>query len=171
LTQEQLVNEVAGLLAEKPDSQPHVKEAINTLEQFWTTRKLEDIEKAERLFRELLPVEHSRHLQYVSNGVTFLTYIIRLAQPGLTPAQKNQLKMQLYQTVKPMYIFQGVTADIVWLPEAARFFNAKVDWMVEEYQNPFFTGPAVIDRSIYPKATSQQFTLQWPKVKTGSRAP
>jgi hypothetical protein len=174
LTQEQLVNELAGLLAEKPESQQQVKEAINTLEQFWTTHKLADIEKAERLFRELLSTEHGKNLQYVSNGVTFLTHIVRLAQPGVTAAEKARLKRVLYQTVKPLYIFQGLTADIVWLPEAVRFFNARVDMMVEDYNSPFYRGSPyreVVDRSIYPKATSQPFTLQWPKEKIGSQAP
>ena len=174
LTQEQLVNELAGLLAEKPESQQQVKEAINTLEQFWTTHKLADIEKAERLFRALLSTEHGKNLQYVSNGVTFLTHIVRLAQPGVTAAEKARLKRVLYQTVKPLYIFQGLTADIVWLPEAVRFFNARVDMMVEDYNSPFYRGSPyreVVDRSIYPKATSQPFTLQWPKEKIGSQAP
>ena len=170
LTQEQLVNEMAGLLAEKPENQAQVKEAINALEQFWTSHKLEDIGKAEKLFRELLPQEHLKNLEYVSNGVTFLTYIVRMAQPGVTPEQKNELKAELYQTVKPMYIFQGLTADIVWLPEAVRFFNARVDMMVEEYHFPFFSGSPnseFVDRSVYPKATSQPFTLQWPKRTSG----
>jgi hypothetical protein len=43
------------------------------------------------------------------------------------PAQKTQMKIQLYQTVKPTYIFQGLTAEIVWLPEAVRFFNVRID--------------------------------------------
>jgi hypothetical protein len=166
LTQEQLVNELAGLLAEKAESRQELKEAINTLELFWTTHKLADIEKAEKLFRELLPRENSKNLQYVSNGVTFLTYVARLAQPGLTPAQKFKLKTELYMTVKPMYIFQGLTADIVWLPEAVRFFSARVDMMVEDYLSPHFAGspyPEVVDRRIYPKATSKPFKLQWPK--------
>jgi hypothetical protein len=166
LTQEQLVNELAGLLTEKPESQQPVKEAINTLEQFWTSHKLADLEKAEQLFRGVLPQEKSKNLEYVSHGVTFLTYIARLAQPGVTAADKTRLKATLYQTVKPMYIFQGITADIVWLPEAVRFFNARVDMMVEDYHLPFFTGspyPEVVDRSIYPKATSKPFTLQWPR--------
>ena len=64
-----------------------------------------------------------------------------------------------------MYIFQGLTADIVWLPEATRFFNARVDMMVEDYNIPDYghTYPEVVDRSIYPKATSQPVRLQWPK--------
>ena len=172
LTQEQIVKEVAGLLAEKPENQKTLEVAINTLEQFWTSHKLEDIEKAEELFRGLLPKEKSKNLQYVSNGVTFLTYIVRMAQPGVTEAQKTALKRQLYQTVKPMYIFQGLTADIVWQPEAIRFFNARVDMMVEDYKDPMIAGspyPEVVDRSIYPKATSKPFVLRWPKKGEGSK--
>jgi len=166
LTQEQLVDELAGLLVEKPENLPRVKEAINTLEQFWTSHKLEDIEKVDKLFRELLPEEHSKHLEYVSNGVTFLTYVVRMAQPGLTAEQKTKLKAELYKTVLPMYIFQGITSDVVWLPEAVRFFNARVDMMVEDYASPDFAGspyPEVVDRSIYPKATAEPFRMQWPK--------
>ena len=174
LTQEQLVNELAGLLCEKPESQPQVKEAINTLEQFWTTRKLEDIEKVEKLFRELLPAEHSRNFQDISNGLTFLTFIVRMAQPGVTPEQKNKLEAELFQAVRPMCIFQGLTADIVWVPEAKRFFNARVNMMVEDYLSPYYAGAPpsteVVDRSIYPKATSQPFTLQWPKPTAGENS-
>jgi hypothetical protein len=39
--------------------------------------------------------------------------------------------------------------------------------MVEDYSAPDFAGspyPEVVDRSIYPKATSNPFTLQWPKL-------
>ena len=164
MTQEQLVNELAGLLAEKPEHQRRVKGAINTLEQFWTTRKVEDIERAERLFREALPNETSKNLEYLSNGVTFLTFLVRMAQPGVTAGQKEKLKRELYETVKPMYIFQGLTADIVWVPEAVRFFNARVDTLVQDFSIPIFSPRMdVVDRSIYPKATSQPFTLQWPK--------
>jgi hypothetical protein len=173
LTQEQLVSELAGLLAEKPENQGQVKEAINTLEQFWTSHKLEDVEKAEELFRGVLPEEHSKNLEYVSNGVTFLAYIVRMAQPGVTAEQKTKLKTELYETVKPLYIFQGLTADIVWLPEAVRFFNARVDMMIEDYSSRDFSGspyPGVVDRSIYPRATSQPFTLRWPK-ETGGKKP
>jgi hypothetical protein len=165
LTQELLVNELAGLLADKPENQQQVKEAINTVEQFWLTHKLADIEKAERLFRELLPQEHSKNLAYISNGVTFLTYVVRMAEPGVTADQKKKLKAELYETVKSMYIFQGLTADIVWLPEAFRFFNARVDMMVEDFHSREFAGspyPELVNRSIYPKATSQPFKLQWP---------
>lgn len=162
LTQQELVNELAGLLADRAQDEPQVKEAINTLERFWTTRKLSDIEKADRLFRGLLPEDHSKNLEYVSNGVTFLTYIVRMAQPGVTAEQKAQLKRELYQTVKPMYIFQGLTADVVWLPEAIRFFNARVDMMVQDYHY-YLDVPDVVDRSIYPKATAQPVRLRWPK--------
>jgi hypothetical protein len=166
LTQEQIVNELVGLLAEKPENQQTLKEAINTLEEFWTSRKLADIEKAEVLFRQVMAAEKSKNLAYISNGATFLTYIVRMSQPGVTPEQKTQLKHELYQKVRPMYIFQGLTADIVWLPEAIRFFNARVDMMVEDYTRWYTSSMQlreVVDRSIYPKATSQPFRLRWPK--------
>ena len=164
LTQEKLVDEMAGLLTDRREDEATVKEAINTLEQFWSTRKLEDVEKADRLFRNVLPNEHSKNLEYVSNGVTFLTYIVRMAQPGVTPQQKNNLKKELYQTVKPMYIMQGLTSDIVWIPEAVRFFNARVDMMVQDYGYPLYSPrPDVVDRSIYPKATSDPVRLHWPE--------
>jgi hypothetical protein len=164
LTQDQIAGELAGLLTENSDDEPTVKEAINTLEQFWTTRKPEDVEKADQLFRELLPKEHGKNLEYVSNGLTFLTYIVHMAQPGVTSAQKLELKRKLYETIKPMYILQGLTADVVWIPESVRFFNARIDMMVEDYLSPLYSAtPPVVDRSIYPKATSQPVPLQWPK--------
>ncbi len=164
LTQDQLVGELAGLLTETAEDQAPVKDAINTLEQFWSTRKLEDIEKVDKLLRGVLPREHSKNLERVSNGVTFLTYIVRMCQPGITAQDKLKLKSELYETIKPMYILQGLTADIVWIPESVRFFNARVDMMVEDYQSPLYSAtPPVMDRSIYPKATSQPVQLQWPK--------
>ncbi len=166
LTQAQLVNELAGLLSEKPQDQEQVREGINTLERFWTTHKVEDLETANKLFQEVLPNEKSTNLQNISNGLTFLTYVARMAQPGVTEKQKTQLEHELYQTVKPMYIFQGLTADIVWQPEAIRFFNARVDMMVEDYHSPMIAGspyPEVVDRSIYPRATSQPFKMHWPE--------
>ncbi len=164
LTQEQLVDELAGLLTEAQEDEATVKEAINTLEHFWTTRKLEDMEQADKLFREALTQKHSRNLEYVSNGVTFLTYIVRMSQPGVTAGQKMRLEHELYETIKGMYIMQGLVADIVWVPEAVRFFNARVDMMVEDYASPLYVPrPDVVDRTPYPKATSQAVKLQWQK--------
>jgi len=100
----------------------------------------------------------------VSNGITFLTYIVRMSQPGVTAEQKTKLKHELYETVKPMYILQGLTADIVWVPEAVRFFNARVDMMLEDFASPLYVPhPDVADRTAYPRATSQPVKLQWPK--------
>lgn len=100
----------------------------------------------------------------MSNGVTFLTYIVRMAQPGVTAEQKTKLKQELYETIKPMYIMQGLVADIVWIPEAVRFFNARVDMMLEDYASPLSVPRSdVVDRTPYPKATSQPVRLQWPK--------
>jgi len=53
------------------------------------------------------------------------------------------MKIQLYQTVKPTYIFQGLTAEIVWLPEAVRFFNVRIDMMVEDCASPYPRLPAL----------------------------
>ena len=171
LTQKQIVSELAALLAGKPENQAQVAEGIDTLEQFWTTRNLNEIEKADQLFRGAMKDEKSKNLEYVSNGVTFLSYLVRLAQPGLTAAQKFRLKQQLFETVKPMYIFQGLTADIVWLPEAVRFFNARVDMLVEDLGIPIFSPRMdVVDRSIYPQATSSPFTLRWPTSKDARRS-
>ena len=89
-----------------------------------------------------------------------------MAEPGVTAEQKTKLKTELYNTVKPMYIFQGLTADIVWLPEAVRFFSARVDMMIEDYTSPldlYVPKTEVIERRIYPKASSQPLTLQWSK--------
>jgi hypothetical protein len=172
LTQEQLVNELAGLLCRNRQQHRQAKEAVNVLEQFWTTHKVEDVERAEKLFRELLTPEHSKNLEYVSNGVTFLSYIVRMSEPGITPEKKTELKRDLYMKVKPMYIFQGLTSDIVWLPEAYRFFSARVDMMAEDYKSPLYQGspyPEVIDRSIYPRATSKPVAFRWPKTSGGEK--
>lgn len=165
LTQQQLAGEVTGLLCEKPENLKQAAEAINTLERFWTSRNLSDLVKAEELFRTLLPTEKSKNLEYTSNGVTFLTYIVRMAEPGVNETRKKELKNQLWETVKPMYVFQGLTADIVWLPEALRFFSVRVDMMVEDYQAGWMTSrnAEVVDRSLYPKADSHPFTVHWQK--------
>jgi len=162
LTQEQLIGEMAGLLTDNKEDEAPVKAAINTLEQFWTTHKLEDIQKADELFRGVLPKGHSKNLEYVSNGVTFLSYIVRMAQPGVTPEQQKHLENELYETIRPMYILQGLTADIVWIPEARRFLNARVDMMIQDYRM-YQSVPDVVDRSLYPKATSKPVRIQWPK--------
>lgn len=163
LTQDQIVSEVAGLLTEHKESIPAVKDAINTLEQFWTTRKAEDIEKADKLFRSVLPNEHGKNLEYVSNGVTFLTYIVRMAQADVDVHARAKLKQQLYESIRSMYILQGLVADIVWVPEAQRFFSARVDMMVQDYNYFQYVPPQdVFDRSIYPKPSSQPTQLKWP---------
>ncbi len=140
------------------------------MERYWTKgHKLEDLEEADRILREVLPSEPSKDLEYFSNGVTFQSYIVRLAQPGLSDDEKQAIKQELYQTVRTMYVFQGLVADVVWMPEALRLFSQKVDWMVQEYNWPAYAPnpyPEVIDRSIYPKARSAPVQLQWPKAGT-----
>jgi hypothetical protein len=170
LTQEQIVSEVAGLLTEHKENIQVVKEAIDTLEQFWTTRKLEDIDKADELLRSVLPNEHGRNLEYVSNGVTFLSYIVRMAQPDVDVHARAKLKQQLYETIRSMYILQGLVADVVWVPEAQRFFSARVDMMVQDYNYFQYVPPQdVFDRSIYPQASSQPTQLIWPEASEADR--
>ena len=73
-------------------------------------------------------------------------------------------------TVKAMYIFQGIVADVVWLPEAWRAFRARVRMMVEEYAFPAYQNNPygeIVDRSIYPEATAEPFTLRWPEPAGG----
>src|SRR5262249_9187328 len=145
---------------------PRMKEAINRLEQFWTSHKLAEIEKVDQLLRDLLPEEHSKRLEHISQGVTFLTYIVRIAQPGVIAEQKTKLKAELYKKTLPMYILQGLASDVALVSEALRLFNFRVDTMVEDYVSPELTGtpyPEVIDRSIYPKATAEPYRLRWPE--------
>jgi hypothetical protein len=63
-----------------------------------------------------------------------------------------------------MGILQALVADIVWTPEAIRFFNARIDVMVEDFTRPLYRDspfPEIVDRAIYPKATSEPYALRW----------
>ena len=89
----------------------------------------------------------------------------------ITAEASDKLMTELYRTVLPMYIFQGITADIVWMPEAVRAFRARVQMMVQEYASEFYLGSPyseIVDRSICPKATSRPFALRWPKPASGA---
>jgi len=173
LTRDQLIHEAAAMLTSSDENTEKVSQGITALERFWTEGlNPQDLEEADRTIREVLPTEpESKDLEYFSNGLTFLTYVIRLAQPGLTEDEKQALKQELYATVRTMYVFQGLVADVVWLPEAWRAFGKHVDWMVEEYNWPAYAPnpyPEIIDRSIYPKATARPVQLQWPEAGDGS---
>jgi len=174
LTAAQLIHEAAAMLTTTPENTDKVAQAIGLLEDFWSRdRRLEDLLEADRILRGVLPFEPSKDLEYYSNGVTFLTYVVRLAQPGLSDEEKLAIKRELYQTVSGMYAFQGLVADVVWLPEAARLFSTHVDWMVQEYSFPEYAPDRyieVIDRSIYPKARSTPVQLQWPQTGNGISA-
>ena len=174
LGRDQLIHEAAALLTTSAGSTEKAVQGITALERFWTEgQKLESLEAADRLLREVLASESSKELEYFSNGVTFLTYVIRLAQPGLDDEEKLKIKQELYATVRTMYVFQGLVADVVWLPEAWREFSKHVDWMVEEYHWPAYAPnpyPEIIDRSIYPEATAKPVQLQWPDAGKGETA-
>ena len=52
------------------------------------------------------------------------------------------------------------------LYEAWRAFRARVRMMVEEYAFPAYQNNPygeIVDRSIYPEATAEPFTLRWPE--------
>jgi len=174
LSRDQLIHEAAAMLTTTDENSEKVAQGITALERFWTEgQKLENLEAADRLLREALASGPSKELEYFSNGVTFLTYVIRLAQPGLGDEEKLKIKQELYATVRSMYVFQGLVADVVWLPEAWRAFSKHVDWMVEEYYWPAYAPnpyPEIIDRSIYPKATARPVQLQWPDAGKGETA-
>ena len=55
------------------------------------------------------------------NGLTFLTYIVRMSEAGVPAQQRTSPKREFHQTVEPMYIFQGLTADMVRLPGPSDF--------------------------------------------------
>ncbi len=153
LSQQQLVDEMAGILCRKAVNRNMVKKAIDLLEEFWTTHDQKTIEKANQSFINALSGEKSRALQYVSNGTTFLSFIVRLSQPGISDKQKSELKKELYVRIKSMYIFQGITSDIFWQPESYAMFSAKVDLMIRQYNWYKSSRPDFVDRNIYPRAT------------------
>ena len=161
LTQEQLIEEMAGFLCGKDTNKGIVAKAINMLEEFWTTHDLKTIEKTEELFNIASKDEKSESLCNISNGVTFLCYIVKIAQPEVTENDNNCLKKELYDTLKTMYIFQGITSDIIWQPESYALFNHKVDMMEKQYMWYKYCILDVVDRNIYPEATSDFVTLNW----------
>jgi hypothetical protein len=89
-----------------------------------------------------------------------------MAQPDAPADEKEQTIRELYTIAKEMYIFQGLVADIVWASEAYDYFKARVEMMVDHYNNSgYHKGnpyTETIDRSIYPKATTELFRLRWP---------
>ena len=65
-----------------------------------------------------------------------------------------------------MYIFQGITCDVIWQPESYALFYSKVDLMVQQYLWYKSSIPDFVNRKIYPEATSSLVTLNWPKLRS-----
>jgi hypothetical protein len=163
LTQEELVFEMASLLCEAPANRSSVAEAINLLESFWIGHELASLERAEDLFERAAATESSKHLARVSGGTTFLTSIVRMAQPAVSTEARKKMRWELYQHLKTLDVFQGITSDIIWQPEAYAFFCWQVDLMIRQYRWYRTSRPDVVDRTIYPEATAEFATLKWPQ--------
>lgn len=169
LNEKQLIGEIAGILAEKPETQQLLKEGVETLEKFWMTQanvywKTHDLsllEKAEELFKAAQASGSSKRVEYLSNGLTFLKYVFRMAESS--PEEKDRLFVELRNEVKSMYIFQGLVADSPYLGDAVHYFRAHVEYMIAGYSYYIRNNPysEIVDRSIYPKATSKPFKIQW----------
>ena len=163
LSQEQLVEEMAGILCKNAKNQKTLKSAINMLEEFWTTHDPDTIEKAEQSFNNAFSGETSKTLENIKNGTTFLKYIVKLSQAGVKESKKNELKRELYTVLKSMYIFQGITSDICWQPESVAHFTGLANQMVRQYNWYKTSRPDIVDREIYPDASSKFSTLNWPE--------
>ena len=161
LSQQQLVDEMAGILCKKEENRETVRKAIDLLEEFWTTHDEKTIKKVEESFANAFSGEKSKTLQYISNGTTFLSFIVRLAQPGISDKKKNELRKELYVRLKSMYIFQGITSDITWQPESYAMFSFKVDLMIKQYDWYRSSRPDFVDRNIYSEAMSKPYRLKW----------
>ena len=164
LSQEQLIEEMAGILCKKDENKKTAIKAINMLEEFWTTHDLKTIENFDNFFNSASTGETSKILQDVSNAVTFLHYIVKISQPKVSEKQRRDLKRELYERLKTMYIFQGITSDVIWQPESYALFYSKVDLMVQQYLWYKSSIPDFVNRKIYPEATSSLVTLNWPKL-------
>jgi hypothetical protein len=163
LTQEDLVSEMASLLCEEPIHREAVAEGVHRLESFWLDHDPAELDRAEHLFSEAAKVESSKHLARVSGGVTFLHHIVQMAQPTTTGAARKTMRWELYQTLKSLDVFQGITSDIIWQPESYAFFSWQVDLMIRQYVWFKTSRPDRIDRRLYPEATADFAQLQWPE--------
>ena len=94
--------------------------------------------------------------------MTFLHCVVQMAQPSTTDEARKAMRWNLYQTLKGLDTFQGITSDIVWQPESYAFFSWQVDLMVRQYVWFRTSRPDRIDRAIYPEATADFARLRWP---------
>lgn len=129
LTLDELLDEMAGYLTEKPASRSKAAEAILALENYWDGVDSEtNIAKATKLFDELKAEEPSRQLEYVADVVAMLPGVYELGKPELTTKQANAVKWRMFNETRKRYILQGFGGtDIQWTPEALAYFRAYAD--------------------------------------------
>ncbi len=169
LTRDALVDEMAGFLCSDVASQKELAHGVNALEEFWTHHDVRHLAEAETALARASSGGTGRIAEYVAHGTTFLHAIVRMSKTAATSDERMQLKMELYRQLKDMYVFQGITSDIVWQLESWRFFSARIDMMIEEYVWYKTSRPDIVDRAIYPKATTEPFRLRWPEDQNGSQ--
>jgi len=77
-----------------------------------------------------------------------------MSEPCLPHADREATFNELYAKIKDMWIFQGLVADVVWIPEAIPALRVWVQRMIDTHKYAYRYNPCdgVVDRSIYPKA-------------------
>jgi hypothetical protein len=163
LTPDELMSEMAAILTSDPSRQPQVKQAIEHLEEFWLSHDPSLLQRADEQFSNAASEAASITLERVSGGVAFLNGIVKLAQPGMDEKTYKSLRWELYNQIKLLDVFQGLTSDIVWQPESYAHFAWKADLMVRQYQWYRASRPDLVDRTIYPEASAEFAALNWPK--------
>ena len=163
LSRKELIGEMAGLLCSDSASQDKLASGINALEDFWTSHDLDQLAEAEAVLEKAISGGKGRTAEYMAHGAAFLNAIAQMSETAPGSEERTHLKWDFYRRLKEMYIFQGITTDIVWQPESWRFYCARVDMMIEEYTWYKTSRPDTVDREIYPKATTEPFRLRWPE--------
>lgn len=159
LTEIDIVAEAAGLLCVDDADKRKAAKAVQGLENFWTSHDLDQIREVDDLFSSLVSSENPRRLEYVSHGVTALSAIAEFARDDIDRDQALRLINDLYDRMKTMYIFQGLTSDVIWQRESRRFFEFRAQTWAEDYRMYRDSVPDVVDRSLYPRATSDPVFL------------
>ncbi len=163
LTRDELIAEMARLLCSDTEAQKELTRGVNALEDFWATHEISLLADADAALARAASDGKLPSTQYAADGVTLLHAVVRMSETAVASKERMLLKWELFQQLKEIYVFQGLTTDIVWLPESFRFFSARMDMMIEEYMWYKLSRHDDVDRSIYPKATTKPTQLLWPK--------
>ncbi|MEM2507561.1 MAG: hypothetical protein QXF61_11020 [Nitrososphaeria archaeon] len=131
LTMDELVEEIAGLLTTEPENKEHVRKAILLLEEYWSTFDTSTLEKAAGLFEVASKSESSKYLKYIADGVSVLLDVHRLSERELSSEEQSKAKMEIYEKMKNMFIYQGYTTEHIWESRAISFLFPRIDWWVK----------------------------------------